>query len=359
MAVVFSITLLPTVPFTVGTQQLKRHCRNTATMRGFGRGGQALALAGLLLAASALLLRPTAQCRHTIHTVSLPRRNISQTTPAQTVDCIGCDLVVPDVANLTENALPEIAKQVLLLEKQGKGKKIIAMSLYGDNPRYTYGAVLNALIAKRDWQGWTLRFYLGEGVPEAIIETITSLGAETVRVDLAQGSRVSMYWRFFALEDRTATRMISRDADAQLSLRDRSAVNEWVESGRFFHTLHDHDQHGVPVLGGMWGAVNGFLHPRIMQQWRQSKDQSSAVWSNDQGWLASVVWPLAKQHTLDHASFLCNQFGAAEWRGFPTQRLHQYDFVGNAYRPEDSFVGTTVPLPCPVACRRKQEWENC
>ena len=180
-----------------------------------------------------------------------------------------------------------------------------------------------------------------------------------VRIDLAQGSRVSMYWRFFALEDRTATRMISRDADAQLSQRDRAAVDEWVQSGRLFHTLHDHDQHTVPILGGMWGAVNGLLNPRILQAWRQSQDQNKAVWGNDQHWLESVVWPLVKDHTLDHSSFHCRGFGAVEWRAFPAKRMHKYDFVGNAYTPNDKFQGTTIPTECPAECRKQPDWQSC
>lgn len=267
--------------------------------------------------------------------------------------------VVPDLSGLDADVHPQVADQVLQFERQGKGRKIIAMSLFGDNPRYVDGAILNALLAKRDWPDWTLRIYYGEGVPLDAVATITSMGAEMVKVDLVQNARVSMYWRFFALEDRTATRILSRDADAQLTLRDRAAVSEWIDSGRFFHTLHDHPDHAVPILGGMWGAVNGFLHPRIISAWRKSKDQTNAVWGNDQDWLHSVVWPLVKQHTLDHSSFLCHVYGAAEWRGFPTKRLHEYDFVGNAYRPENRFVGMAVPAVCPDNCRRHSNWTSC
>jgi hypothetical protein len=61
-----------------------------------------------------------------------------------------------------------------------------------------------------------------------------------------QNPRVSMYWRFFALADRTATRMISGDADAQLSLQDRAAGLESIQSCHKFHTMHV--QHSAQFL---------------------------------------------------------------------------------------------------------------
>lgn len=44
--------------------------------------------------------------------------------------------VLPDLSQRTEDALPDVAARVVELEKQGKGRKIIAYSLFGDNPKY-------------------------------------------------------------------------------------------------------------------------------------------------------------------------------------------------------------------------------
>jgi hypothetical protein len=45
--------------------------------------------------------------------------------------------VVPGLSQHTEDALPDVAAKVVELEKQGKGRKIIAYSLFGNNPKYT------------------------------------------------------------------------------------------------------------------------------------------------------------------------------------------------------------------------------
>lgn len=211
------------------------------------------------------------------------------------------------------------------------------------------------MLARRDWPGWTLRMWHG-GVPAETIRILQSLGAETISMDAEVQTttpRLCMFWRFRAALDETATRFIIRDADARLSPRDAAAVQEWVASGRLFHTMHDHPEHGVPILGGMWGAVSGFLPRNLLQDWIDSG-------ANDQGWLESVVWPLVRSETLDHSSFLCHRFGAAEWRGFPTQRAGVHDFVGNIFQSTNRWQGMSVPAVCPAACRRQPDiWESC
>lgn len=44
--------------------------------------------------------------------------------------------VVPDLSQRSEDFLPDVAAQVVELEKQGKGRKIIAYSLFGNTPKY-------------------------------------------------------------------------------------------------------------------------------------------------------------------------------------------------------------------------------
>lgn len=79
----------------------------------------------------------------------------------------GNSVLVPDLSGYTANVLPDVARQVLARERQGRARKIISMSLYGDDPRYVRGALQNAELAAANWKGWTLRIYYGEGVPQA------------------------------------------------------------------------------------------------------------------------------------------------------------------------------------------------
>jgi len=61
-----------------------------------------------------------------------------------------------------------------------------------------------------------------------------------------------MFWRFLPASDPDMDILIVRDTDSRLGLRERLAVNEWLESGKNFHIMRDHPQHGTLILGGMW-----------------------------------------------------------------------------------------------------------
>ena len=52
-------------------------------------------------------------------------------------------------------------------------KKIIAFSLWGDNPMYTIGAIKNADLALDIYPDWVCRFYVGKSTPDEIILELT------------------------------------------------------------------------------------------------------------------------------------------------------------------------------------------
>ena len=51
--------------------------------------------------------------------------------------------------------------------------KIIAFSLWGDDPKYTFGAIKNASIAEELFPDWICRFYVGKSVPQSIPSQLT------------------------------------------------------------------------------------------------------------------------------------------------------------------------------------------
>ena len=68
------------------------------------------------------------------------------------------------------------------------GKKVISMNLYGDNPKYTLGAIRNAQLTPVFFPGWTLRVYTGKDqqnvtVPTRILDALQRLGTEIVVID--------------------------------------------------------------------------------------------------------------------------------------------------------------------------------
>jgi hypothetical protein len=57
------------------------------------------------------------------------------------------------------------------------------MSLHGQDPRHTLGAMNNAVLVMRDWPKWTLRVYCGTSVPAGILLLLQAVGAEIVPVN--------------------------------------------------------------------------------------------------------------------------------------------------------------------------------
>lgn len=206
-------------------------------------------------------------------------------------------------------------------------KKIISFSLWGDNPKYTIGAIRNAELTPIIYPGWVSRFYCGESVPKDIIKTLISLPhTEVVMMDV-DGDWTGMFWRFYACEDSDV--MISRDTDSRLSIREKIAVDEWLESNKDFHIMRDHPHHNTAILGGMWGVRNGLLKniKTLIQEYNKGN-----FWQVDQKFLKEKIYPIVVKTSLIHDSFFNFNEGATK---FTTKRINQ-EFVGEVFDENNS-----------------------
>jgi hypothetical protein len=61
-------------------------------------------------------------------------------------------------------------------------------------------------------------------------------------------------WRFEAIDDPEVEVMMSRDTDSRFWLREKLAVDEWLNSDCIFHIMRDHPYHFFPILAGMFGT---------------------------------------------------------------------------------------------------------
>ena len=201
-------------------------------------------------------------------------------------------------------------------------KKVVSFSLWGDNPKYTVGAIENAKLVNKIYEGWTARFYCGKSVPENIINELKSLENTEVILMNEQGNWTGMFWRFMACEDSDI--MVSRDTDSRISFREKHAVDEWIASDKDFHIMRDHPYHNVPILGGMWGCRNG-----ILSNIRELVDRYNKgdFWQTDQNFLREVVYDKVKESSIIHDSYF--NFEITK-RLFPTKRINR-EFVGDVF----------------------------
>lgn len=228
-------------------------------------------------------------------------------------------------------------------------QNIIAFSLFGANPRYCETSVINIDLAKEIYPAWTCRFYVDETVPQNIVERLTNKGAQVIYVNEEQKQFSGLFWRFLVMDDPTVKRFMIRDADSLVSYREKAAVNEWLNSDKWFHTMHDFYSHTELILAGMWGGCHGvfenieqlirdfiatgrFLNERVM----------------DQHFLRYVVWSTIAQSIMIHDS----QGFDADGMNFPTvikQKEYELNPQFHVGMNEGASV-ITVEVKIPDSC---------
>ena len=132
-------------------------------------------------------------------------------------------------------------------------RRLIAFSLWGSDPKYTRGAVVNALQALQFYPGWQCLFWVGENVADDVVEILLSLPHCTVKNISDKEACIPRPMLRFLVVAEPCERVILRDADSRFSDREKQAVLAWIDSGRDFHSMRDHAYHNLPMLGGMWG----------------------------------------------------------------------------------------------------------
>ena len=201
-------------------------------------------------------------------------------------------------------------------------KKVISFSLWGDNPKYTIGAIKNAELIDTIYPGWIGRFYCGKSVPIDIIEILkTYTNVEVIEME-ENGDWSGMFWRFYACEDSDV--MISRDTDSRLNLREKNAVDEWLNSDKDFHIMRDHPYHNALILGGMWGVRNGILKNIVDLIKNYNKGD---FWQVDQNFLSEQIYPIVVNTSFVHDSY----HNINPWsKNFSIERINQ-EFVGDVF----------------------------
>ena len=202
--------------------------------------------------------------------------------------------------------------------------KIISYSLWGNDTRYTLGAIRNAELAKEIYPDWDVHIYISDHVEEAIQNKLIDLDCTLIKFE-EKGDWTGMFWRFFAADSQET--MISRDVDSRLSYREKAAVDEWLASDKDFHIMRDHPYHAIPILGGMWGARNGILKgiKDVIHDYSKGNH-----WQVDQEFLKDAIYPIVKDRAYVHDPFFEN-------KPFPFPRNEKH-FVGQAYAGDDKIL---------------------
>lgn len=181
-------------------------------------------------------------------------------------------------------------------------KKIISFCLYGKSRIYQEGAVKNSELAKEIYPDWTARFYVGEGVSGRTKKRLLSNGSEVIEFKTEEGMN-PMLTRLLPFADPEVEFWISRDCDSRLSWKEKSAVDEWLESGKTFHVMRDSHNHYYAIPGGMFGVSNFRLRNKIGYSISVNLFYSAG---DDQHYLEKNLWSIFCRDLLCHDTWSHN-----------------------------------------------------
>ena len=231
-------------------------------------------------------------------------------------------------------------------------KKVISFSLWGKKIGYILGGILNADIAEKEWEGWTCRYYVAPSVPKAAIKELASRKNTEIFMMQEDEGWNGMFWRFYPCSDPTVDVMISRDSDSRLSIRDKAAVDEWLNSNKKFHILRDCCQHGWPICGGAWGARDGVISDMVdlIQEYPKHLDNNHGI---DQKFLAQMIYPRVVHESYVHDDWFPHMYRHETKHPFPIQRLRGEGWWNTKFPEWHS--GTehdteNYPNPCVLFC---------
>lgn len=202
--------------------------------------------------------------------------------------------------------------------------KVISFSLWGKKPMYTIGALRNAEIAEKIFPDWECWFYVGSSCSNEIIDELKKKKNTKVFEMSEEGDWNGMFWRFYPASDPNVDVMLSRDTDCRLSVREKEAVDEWLDSDKDFHIMRDHPFHRIEILGGMWGVRGNILSEMTPLIGNYIKGN---FWQVDQNFLKELIYPIVKDKSFVHDEFF-------EMKPFPSDRKGK-EFVGEAFDEND------------------------
>lgn len=175
--------------------------------------------------------------------------------------------------------------------------------------------ICNVEIAQIIYPDWICRIYYGKSVSSEIIKELSIYNnVELVFMEEGEEFIFPMMWRFLAIDDDDVEVMISRDADARLSYREKHCVDIFTESDFLLHSIRDNPSHNN-IMGGMWGIKKNSRVKifELMENWK------GHYYDSDQKFLREKLVPIFSDSYLIHCSTLL--------KTFPIEKNNEY-FVG-------------------------------
>jgi hypothetical protein len=203
--------------------------------------------------------------------------------------------------DLRDQEACRLPRAVSITEPAGppSGRNVISFSLWGTAPFYSYGAMINLVLSRTVYPGWTCRFYVDSAVPPACVAFLRDNGADVRNIE-HEYPGVGLFQRFLVMNDPTVGRFLVRDCDARLSPAEADLVRQWIDSDYPFHVVRDHVLHNELMIGCTWAGRTDCGIDIVELMRRYFTSGPTAKYGHDQRMLGLLLWPLIRQHCLVH-----------------------------------------------------------
>jgi hypothetical protein len=203
-------------------------------------------------------------------------------------DAEACGL--PIAAPMTEPAGPP------------SGRNVISFSLWGTAPFYSYGAMINLVLSRTVYPGWSCRYYVDATVPPACVAFLRDGGADVRKIE-DEYPGVGLFQRFLVMNDASVGRFLVRDCDARLSAAEADLVQQWIDSDLPFHAVRDHVLHNELMIGCTWAGRTDCGIDIVDLMRRYFTFGPTAKYGHDQRMLGLMLWPLIRNRCLVHDKY--------------------------------------------------------
>ena len=221
-------------------------------------------------------------------------------------------------------------------------KKVISFSLWSDKAvkhcssnDYFIGAIKNANLALKMYPDFECWFYIHkETVPQEIIDKLSNISNTKIIYKTGNLNKIKpMTWRFESIDHPDVEINLSRDTDSRFLLREKLAVEEWINSDKIFHIMRDHPHHRHQILGGMFGVKKN----NIIKSWKDlidTKISQNTYRDYDSTFLKDIIYPLILKDAFVHSSFY--KYKGEYVKPFPIKYCKDFYFVGGYVYHDDS-----------------------
>jgi tetratricopeptide (TPR) repeat protein len=182
------------------------------------------------------------------------------------------------------------------------GDNVISFSLWGTAPFYGYGAMINLVLCRSVYPGWTCRFYVDATVPKPCVAYLRDNGADVRNME-DEYPGVGLFQRFLVMNDRTVGRFLVRDCEARVSAAEAELVRRWIDGGYPFHVVRDHVLHNELMIGCLWAGRTDCGIDIVALMQRYFAAGPTAKYGHDQRMLGLMLWPLIRSRCLVHDKY--------------------------------------------------------